>query len=185
MNQSSTDGVDCYLEERYGSCWGPPDYEHEGNRCCVLHFPSEDKKVAFRTALEAKLKREDFNFGGAFFPSDTAHFEGATFSEWAYFGGATFSGETSFGGATFVNSALTRLWVRIFQTRGRLRGRRGRITIASPFSKGRGPGSGGALPIRCGRHCALYLSPLGPLHAVLRIMHHNTYLAIRLFSEVQ
>jgi hypothetical protein len=129
LNQSSTDSADCYLK-KYGSCWGPPEYEHEGNLCCVLHFPSVDKKDAFRTALEAKLEHEDFNFGGAIFPSGTAlfadyafskeasfegatfsseaDFRGATFRERAHFVGATFSGKAHFGGATFSGQAFFR-----------------------------------------------------------------------------
>jgi hypothetical protein len=125
LNQSSTDSVDCYLMEEYGSCWGPTDYEHEGNPCCVLHFPSEDKKVAFRTALEAKLKDEDFNFSGAYFPSGMALFgdyatqmerhrrgvrlrTGLRFRtqlEEASFREATFSGEVDFKEVTFHGAA--------------------------------------------------------------------------------
>jgi hypothetical protein len=125
LNQSSTDSVDCYLMEEYGSCWGPTDYEHEGNPCCVLHFPSEDKKVAFRTALEAKLKDEDFNFSGAYFPSGMALFgdyatqmerhrrgvrlrTGLRFRtqlEEASFREATFSGEVDFKEVTFHGEA--------------------------------------------------------------------------------
>ncbi len=105
MNQASTDRVDCYLKGEYASCWGPLDYEHEGNRCCVLHFPSEDKKDAFRTALEAKLKHEDFNFGGAIFPNGTASFSGVSFSGEMDFREATFYDSADFRGATFGDAA--------------------------------------------------------------------------------
>ncbi len=117
--ERSSDNTDCHLKEKYGSCVGPPAYEHEEEaRYCVLHLPSEDKKDDFKGALDEKLGNEDFNFAGAFFPSGTgqfrdhefvsANFSGAIFCGFTDFGGAQFSGEwTDFGGAQFSSSEWT------------------------------------------------------------------------------
>jgi hypothetical protein len=52
--EHSSDNADCHLKEKYDSCVGPPAYEHEGARYCVLHLPSEDKKDDFNKALDEK-----------------------------------------------------------------------------------------------------------------------------------
>ena len=44
----------------YGSCVGPPAYEHEEAQYCVLHLPSEDKKDDLKGALDEKLGNADF-----------------------------------------------------------------------------------------------------------------------------
>jgi hypothetical protein len=86
--------------------------EYEGKQYCVLHFPSEDKKVDFKKAVEDKFTREDYDFRGTVSPKGTsefkafrfcvdASFRGAVFSGGATFAKTTFEGEVSFREATF------------------------------------------------------------------------------------
>jgi uncharacterized protein YjbI with pentapeptide repeats len=92
------DGVEPYLS----ACEGLGFYdEHEGKRYCVLHFPGEEKKDAFRKVLEDKLAQKDYDFGGAFFPKGTSDFHGAKFNDNVSFDGATFRGNADFMGASF------------------------------------------------------------------------------------
>lgn len=98
--EHSSDSADCHLKEKYDSCVGLPAYEHEGAHYCVLHLPREDKRDDFRKAIGAKLRSEDFDFAGAFFPSGMAHFEGHEFVS-ANFSGAIFCGDTDFSQAQF------------------------------------------------------------------------------------
>ena len=98
--EHSSDSADCHLKEKYDSCVGLPAYEHEGAHYCVLHLPREDKRDDFRKAIGAKLRSEDFDFAGAFFPSGMAQFEGHEFVS-ANFSGAIFCGDTDFRGAQF------------------------------------------------------------------------------------
>jgi hypothetical protein len=84
----------CEVDELYRSaCEGLPFYaEHEGKRYCVLHYPGEDKIGEFRKAIESKVARKDYDFGGAVFPEGTSNFSGAKFDETVKFSGATFIG---------------------------------------------------------------------------------------------
>jgi len=59
----------------------------------------------FRAAIESKLKRKDFNFAGAYFPSGTADFASFEFENDVNFSGAAFKGEAGFSGATFKEGA--------------------------------------------------------------------------------
>jgi uncharacterized protein YjbI with pentapeptide repeats len=85
--------------------------EHEGNKHCVLHYPSNDKSKEFNIALQKKLKSGDFNFRGIWFPNvidfegmefnGIANFHGANFNANAYFGRVKFSKDVDFSKAVF------------------------------------------------------------------------------------
>lgn len=89
--------------------------EYEGQRYCALHYPGKDKIAAFNAALQKKLKVQDFDFRGVWFPQaasfenvqfgTAADFTSATFSARAYFVSAIFSGTADFSGATFLAEA--------------------------------------------------------------------------------
>ena len=64
--EHASDNTDCSLKDRYSSCIGPPEYEHEAAQYCVLHLRSEDKEDDFKKALDEKFENQDFNFAGAF-----------------------------------------------------------------------------------------------------------------------
>jgi hypothetical protein len=105
------------------ACTGEPFYkEHEGKRYCVLHFPGKEKSSIFRTILQKKRDKPDFNFRGVWFPDDVtssefdlsagvdfrcaifsadASFNSATFGAYADFRSAIFSADVSFRSATF------------------------------------------------------------------------------------
>jgi hypothetical protein len=103
----------CDCEEQMRSaCAGEPFYkELQGQRYCVLHFPSEEKSADFRKAFQRKIENRDFNFRGAWFPdevslarvdfSEPTDFTSATFNSPVHFRGAMFRSEASFHGATF------------------------------------------------------------------------------------
>ena len=105
MESSSAKNVDCQLWKKYRSCVGQHVYKLEGSRYCVLHFPNENKKDAFKKALHEKLEKKDFNFAGAFFPSGTAQFSGRAFSTVANFWEAVFKGDANFKKVTFEKQA--------------------------------------------------------------------------------
>jgi hypothetical protein len=96
----------CECDERMRSaCAGEPFYkEHEGKRYCVLHFPSREKRADFEAALLKKLEKENFNFCGAWFPSEVS-FDKVEFSTAANFQFAIFSAKASFEHARFTASA--------------------------------------------------------------------------------
>jgi uncharacterized protein YjbI with pentapeptide repeats len=105
-------------KEDFGSaCRGlPTNDKRAGKLYCVLHSPRGNKDpAAFEGAIEKKLKEEDFDFRGVYFPGKqslasflpnytfegTVDFSDATFKQEAHFSGATFEGEASFSNATF------------------------------------------------------------------------------------
>ena len=111
----STFVCDCYKWMR-SACTGEPFYEeHEGKRYCVLHFPHTDKSADFEKVLQRKLKSEDFNFPGVWFPDPLSlskfaflkdvDFRSATFTADVRFGRAAFSGVANFSAATFKAQA--------------------------------------------------------------------------------
>ncbi len=52
-------------------CADEPFYrEHKGKRYCVLHFPDKDKIGELEEALQRKIKNDDFDFRGVWFPDD-------------------------------------------------------------------------------------------------------------------
>lgn len=97
----------CSVRERHRSvCAGLPCYgAYEGRRYCVLHFPGEDKTDRFLEAVEGKLARKDYEFGGAVFPVGASNFEHWLFGANASFAGAVFCGEADFHKATFRKAA--------------------------------------------------------------------------------
>jgi len=45
------------------ACKGEPYYRARGGkRYCVLHYPSKEKAVEFKSALRRKLEAKDFDF---------------------------------------------------------------------------------------------------------------------------
>jgi uncharacterized protein YjbI with pentapeptide repeats len=98
LDDTSLDRFECQAEEYFRSaCYGNADYVHQGKRCCILHFPSQDKKAdEFQEALRKKRESQDCNFAGVYFPSSAIDFSGAAFKEEANFFLATFEGRASF-----------------------------------------------------------------------------------------
>jgi hypothetical protein len=95
-----------YTEFNSTACNGEDFYkEHNGKRYCVLHFPSEEKDVAFNEALKRKLDAEDYNFGGIWFPHKVV-FSNYAFSKEANFVNATFNEGVDFTHASFMSGAL-------------------------------------------------------------------------------
>lgn len=100
--------------------------EHRGKRYCVLHYPGTEKKEDFQESLQRKLKAQDFDFRGVWFPDNIsfedfafntevnfhqAHFnapacfDGAKFNADAYFSGTQFEGVAGFRRAQFSGNA--------------------------------------------------------------------------------
>src|SRR2546421_11338460 len=83
------------------ACKGLSFYKaHEGQRYCVLHYPSKDKSAAFNEALKRKLDAQDFDFRGVWF-SDGVNFFEFTFTTPVDFSYAKFGAEAIFATATF------------------------------------------------------------------------------------
>jgi len=83
---------------------------------CILHSRQQDKdKVPFDTEIKKKLRSQEYDFSGFFFPSfisfsettfvKEANFSWATFSDEAEFYRSTFSGVADFNGANFAKGA--------------------------------------------------------------------------------
>jgi Pentapeptide repeats (9 copies) len=111
----------CKCAERdHSACAGG---QYKNNDYCVLHFPGNEKSNDFVEILKEKVRKEDFNFSGVWFPDDPdflrldftafANFEGATFSGDGDFSGATFRADVSFRHATFSGKA--RFWRTTFR----------------------------------------------------------------------
>jgi hypothetical protein len=94
----------------------PPALESLSTRSmCVLHFPSNQKGIDFKEALQRKLGHEDFNFQGVCFPDEVsflnfdfntqADFRRAIFNAQVDFGRATFKAGANFKNATFIGKA--------------------------------------------------------------------------------
>ncbi|MBV9926000.1 MAG: pentapeptide repeat-containing protein [Acidobacteria bacterium] len=83
------------------ACKGFPFFkEHEGKQYCVLHYPGKEKTLAFKEALDKKIKAEEFNFSGVWFP-DALDLSSAKFSAGACFKYATFSEKADFSRVEF------------------------------------------------------------------------------------
>jgi len=82
--------------------------EHEGERFCVLHFPSANKEDEFRKALQNKLEQRDFNFEGIYFPEWLRYaFAKSVFDTDVSFDNATFCGAMHFTEAQFKGERAT------------------------------------------------------------------------------
>src|SRR5262249_39531039 len=91
------------------ACEGEKFYkEKEGKRYCVLHYPGKGKELDFKITLEKKLKHNDFNFSGVWFP-DYVDFTSVHFTAAADFNAATFSAAADFSAATFSAAATSDL----------------------------------------------------------------------------
>ena len=97
----------CECEEQVRpACEGERFYkEYEGKRYCVFHFPNQDKRSEFDTAVKQKLDRQDFDFRGVWFPR-AAVFKDFYFSGVADFYFATFNGPVDFSFAKFTRAAI-------------------------------------------------------------------------------
>ncbi len=114
----SLPGFACYIKEDLDeitrkdwrkACEGLPFYaEHEGKQYCILHFPGEEKSKDFESAYEKKLRDQNCNFGGVYFPHGFNFRDGHTFTKEAHFEGARFAGEAHFDNATFTKKAIFR-----------------------------------------------------------------------------
>lgn len=92
----------CECEEDVrSSCADEPYYgSFEGRRYCVLHLPDEKKCADFGKALQKKIKANDFNFSGVWFP-DEANFASVVFNTKVNFFKAVFTGTANFSSASF------------------------------------------------------------------------------------
>lgn len=76
-----------------------------GNRYCVLHFPGNEKRDAFESAIKKKLEAHDFNFQAVWFPQ-SYWFTSLEFDEKVDFGSTVFNGHASFSGAKFASEVV-------------------------------------------------------------------------------
>ncbi|HBB94820.1 MAG TPA: hypothetical protein DC054_05465 [Blastocatellia bacterium] len=84
-------------------CLGEKFYkEHDGMQYCVFHYPGN--KSGFWEAVSQKLKAQDFNFQGVWFPNSW-DFKHAKFTKDVNFERAHFEGEVDFSGASFDGGA--------------------------------------------------------------------------------
>jgi len=79
--------------------------EYNGNRYCVLHYPSAKNVEEFVEAARGKLRGGNFDFRGCCFPKGGSRFRDFVFTGEALFSSATFEGEAAFDGATFKEKA--------------------------------------------------------------------------------
>lgn len=87
------------------ACDKEPFYqEHEGKRYCALHFPGEEKGIAFKEALRRKLDSKDFDFHAVWFP-DYISFTNYHFDTKADFSRATFNDAADFLETQFLAGA--------------------------------------------------------------------------------
>lgn len=92
----------CQCEELVRSCAGESFYgQHEGLRYCVLHFPGAKNLDTFLMAVGEKLRRQDFDFRGVYFPDEVSAFVKYDFTGPANFSSAIFDGSANFNLATF------------------------------------------------------------------------------------
>ena len=77
-----------------------PD-DHEG--LCLLHSRqlNKDKENVFTNLIEAKLKEQDFDFRGVFFPGNTRFFIESEFTKESDFSQAAFAGKADFHDSIF------------------------------------------------------------------------------------
>ena len=108
--------ISCYWDQPPRTvCGNEPFFkEHNGRRYCVLHYPGKEKSLEFLQALHRKLRNNDFDFQGVWFPDDVnlrrefktkANFHQATFAGSVYFSSAVFKSEAIFWDATFRDFA--------------------------------------------------------------------------------
>ncbi|MBU7014168.1 MAG: pentapeptide repeat-containing protein [Theionarchaea archaeon] len=93
-----------------------PAWQGSTEGLCIFHDNSKEKNVnLFRKKLARKVKQEDYNFRGYYFPemvdfadhifSREVDFEEAIFSSSANFSNSTFSTRVNFAGTTFFDRA--------------------------------------------------------------------------------
>ncbi len=80
---------------------------YDGKNYCVLHLPVKNKEKQFTEAIQRKLKNNDFNFYGVWFP-EGRWFRRFDFTHMPDFYRATFSGKADFLGTKFPMSARFR-----------------------------------------------------------------------------
>lgn len=87
--------------------------DERGNKYCVFHYPSNEKKEEFESVYYEKTQREDYIFLGTWFPIEIdftdhqfenyADFSSAEFTQGANFEGAKFKKNCSFNSCKFLN----------------------------------------------------------------------------------
>lgn len=93
-----------------------PSFEQDTEGLCILHsrLRDKDKEGAFTKAINLKLKKEDYDFSGIFFPgnifleaefSTDMDFSNAIFEGKAIFANSVFNGKVRFIGTTFSEEA--------------------------------------------------------------------------------
>ena len=80
---------------------------YDGKNYCVLHLPVKNKEKQFTEAIQRKLKNNDFNFYGVWFP-EGRWFRRFDFTHMPDFYRATFNGKADFLGTKFPMSARFR-----------------------------------------------------------------------------
>jgi uncharacterized protein YjbI with pentapeptide repeats len=92
--------------KRTNACEGQAFFaRREGNSYCVLHFPGNEKKDVFESAIKKKIDAGNFNFQGVWFP-DSYCFRQAKFDEKVDFSSAVFNNHQSFSGSKFGSEAI-------------------------------------------------------------------------------
>lgn len=115
-SQETTFICDCGRFAR-SACVGEPFYgEYEGKRYCVLHFPGSSKIGSFDAVIERRIKANNFNFRGVWFPNNRsfsgfefdaeADFSKAFFNKIADFSKAVFNKNSDFISATFKEAVI-------------------------------------------------------------------------------
>ena len=90
------------------ACFGDISYEVEGKTYCIMHYPNQEKRVAFEKVLEQKKTEKDFNFLGVWFPSEV-EFNDYTFETHARFASAIFTERVYFRRANFLTADFSRV----------------------------------------------------------------------------
>lgn len=96
MSSSTTLETTVSCREQFKCELAPYQHTHY----CVLHLPSADKTAAFEQALSKRLRDQNFDFRGVWFPAK-ANFSNFPFTDEVSFEQATFNGEAVFTSATF------------------------------------------------------------------------------------
>ena len=110
-DDSQKDILSCECpEEMRSACCASFYKECDGKRYCVLHYPGKEKSEDFQLAVSEKLKNNDFDFCGVWFPDAVSpeynfdgpvYFTGAEFSEYADFSHSEFGESASFFNTKF------------------------------------------------------------------------------------
>ena len=100
----------CQIHKKYGEIeCDNPAIPGDPDGFCILHSRNveKDREGVFKKAIQEKLKKQDYDFKGIFFP-EKMNFKGHEFKKWTDFGDATFNGvdfsEAIFSNVTFLSA---------------------------------------------------------------------------------